>query len=153
MCRYSGAGRDVASPDAAGPARSKESDSVSRMRSRRVPVLKLGSKGPGGDQKSLRLCSSSVRKRSQAFASVCKRSRVSESVAHRRESQMVAKRRTVVTSGLVSGLRVSKVSTVTVIRGVVVAKPRTVVTFGLAFGERREEKREMRGEKRGEESG
>ena len=35
---------------------------------------------------------------------------------------MVAKRRTVVTFGLVSGLRVSKVSTVTGMRGVVVAK-------------------------------
>ena len=40
----------------------------SRMRSRRVPVLKLGSRGPGGDARSLRLCSQSVRKRSQAFA-------------------------------------------------------------------------------------
>ena len=67
---------------------------------------------------------------------------------------VVAKRRTVITFGLVSGLRVSKVSTVTGIAGGVVAKRRTVVTFGLASGERRgerrEEKREMRGEKRGE---
>ena len=38
------------------------------MRSRRVPVLRLGSRGPGGDASSLRL-------RSQAFAGVCKRSR------------------------------------------------------------------------------
>ena len=89
----------------------------SRMRSRRVPVLRLGSRGPGGDARSLRLCSPSVRKRPQAFASVCKRPRVSESVAHRREPQIVAKRRTVVTFGLVSRLRVSKVSTVTGIRG------------------------------------
>ena len=42
--------------------------------------------------------------------------------------------RTVVTFGLVSGLRVSKVSTVTGIGGVVVAKPGTVVTFGLRDG-------------------
>ena len=51
------------------------------------------------------------------------------------------------------GLRVSKVSTVTGIAGVMVAKRRTVVTFGLASGEkkgegeRRQEKREMRTEK------
>ena len=45
---------------------------------------------------------------------------------------VVAKRRTVVTFGLVSSLRISKVSTVTGIGGVVVAKRRTVVTFGLA---------------------
>ena len=44
---------------------------------------------------------------------------------------VVAKPRTVVTFGLVSRLRVSKVSTVSGIGGVVVAKPRTVVTFGL----------------------
>ena len=48
-------------------------------------------------------------------------------------------------------LSVPKVSTVTGIGGVVVAKRRTVVTFGLASGERkgerREEKREMRGER------
>ena len=44
---------------------------------------------------------------------------------------VVAKRRTVVTFGLVSGGRVSKVSTVTGIGGVVVAKRRAVVTFGL----------------------
>ena len=33
------------------------------MRSRRVPVLRLGSRGPGGDARSLRLCPPSVRKR------------------------------------------------------------------------------------------
>ena len=38
----------------------------SRMRSRRVPVLRLGSRGPGGDARWLRLCP-------QAFASVRKR--------------------------------------------------------------------------------
>ena len=117
----------------------------SRMRSRRVPVLKLGSRCPGGDQKSLRLCSSSVRE--------CRR--VSRIVGSRKSSQntelsslftfsvpkvstvtgiggvLGAKGRTVVTFGLVSSLRVSKVSTVTGIGGVVVAKRRTVVTFGL----------------------
>ena len=40
----------------------------SQMRSSRVPVLRLGSRGPGGDARSLRLCPPSVRKRSQAFA-------------------------------------------------------------------------------------
>ena len=72
---------------------------------------------------------------------------------------MVAKRRTIVTFGLVSSLRVSKLSTVTVIGGVVVAKRRTIVTFGLGRetrkrgewrGEERREKGEERGERRGE---
>ena len=49
---------------------SLEKSCCSRVRSRRVPVLRLGSWGPGGDQKSLRLCSPSVRKRLQASASV-----------------------------------------------------------------------------------
>ena len=252
----------------------------SRMRSRRVPVLRLGSRGPEGDARSLRLCSQSfaiVRNRPQSFAIGRNRS---QAFAERRtcvglagDTQIVAKRRTdvtfyvshyksvnshrdrggpgreaqncrhfwtrlvssrlksvnshgdrggrgrerlsVVTFGLVSSsrlnsvnshrrrggswsrnadqsslldssrvfasqkcqqsqgsrgswsrnadqssllkssrLRVSKVSTVTRIGGVVVAKRRSVVTFGLASGERkgerREEKREMRGEKRGE---
>ena len=44
---------------------------------------------------------------------------------------LVAKRRTGVTFGLAFDLRISKVSTVTGIGGVVVAKPRTVITFGL----------------------
>ena len=44
--------------------------------------------------------------------------------------------RTVVTFGLAFGLRVSTVSTVTGIGGVLVAKRRIVVTFGLAFGPR-----------------
>ena len=47
---------------------------------------------------------------------------------------VVAKRRSVVTFGLVWDLRVSKVSTGTGIRGVVVAKRRSVVTFGLVSG-------------------
>ena len=47
---------------------------------------------------------------------------------------LVAKRRTVVTFELVSGLCVSKMSTVTGIGGAVVAKRRTVVTFGLVSG-------------------
>ena len=58
----------------------------SRMRSRRVPVLRLGSRGPGGDARSLRLCSPSVRKRPQAFASVGE-CRASSGVANRRETQ------------------------------------------------------------------
>ena len=138
----------------------------SRMRSRRVPVLRLGSRGPGGDARSLRLCSQSVRKRSQSSASVRNRSR---RVAHAGEAKIVAKRRTVVTFyvlhyknvnshrdrggrgretqavvtfGHVSALRVSKALTVTGIGGVVVAKPRTVVTFGLASGERKGERRD-----------
>ena len=122
------------------------------MRSRRVPVLKLGSRGPGRDARPLRLCSQSVRKRSQ---SVRGGSDMPERRTRRKSSRnaelsslftfritkvstvtgiggvVVAKRRTVVTFGLVSGVRVSKVSTVTGIGGVVVAKPRTVVTFGL----------------------
>ena len=51
---------------------------------------------------------------------------------------MSAKRRTVVTFGLALGLRVSKVSTVTGMGGVVVAKCRTVITFGLALGLRQQ---------------
>ena len=74
------------------------------------------------DAKSVR----SVRKHPQASASVRKRPR----------AKIVAKRRTVVAFGLALRLRVSKVSTVTGIAGVVVAKCRSVVTFGLAFGPR-----------------
>ena len=123
------------------------------MRSRRVPVLRLGSRGPGGDARSLRLCSPSVRKRPQALGPKV-------STVTGIGGVVVAKRRTVVTFGLVSGLCVSKVPTVTGIgggrgretqncrhfwtrlgssrlksanshrdRGVVVAKPRTVVTL------------------------
>ena len=66
----------------------------SRMRSRRVPVLKLGSRGPGGDARSLRSCPQSVRNRSQSSASVRNRSR---RVAHAVEAKIVAKRRPVVT--------------------------------------------------------
>ena len=44
----------------------------SRMRSRRVPVLKLGSRGPGGDARSLRCVRKAFAKRSQASASVRK---------------------------------------------------------------------------------
>ena len=195
------------------------------MRSRRVPVLKLGSRGPGGDARSLRLWTQAfaiVRKRPQSFAVrrtcvtdlrrtcrkekiVAKRrtvvtfyvlhykcvnshrdrggrgretqncrslwdsfrvftsqqcqpsqgswgswsrkaelssrnwtrlgsSRLKNVSSHRDRGVVVAKRRTVVTFGLVSGLRVSKVATVTGIGGVVVAKRRTVVTFGLVSG-------------------
>ena len=77
---------------------------------------------------------------------------------------VVAKRRNVVTFGLAFSFCVSKVSTVTGIGRVVVAKHRTVatfglalgrrvsrvVTFGLAVGEKREERDSRRGEKREE---
>ena len=56
------------------------------MLRRRVPVLRLGSRGPGGDARSLRLCPPSVRTRPQAFASVGK-CRASSGVANRRETQ------------------------------------------------------------------
>ena len=57
------------------------------MRSRRVPVLKLGSRGPGGDARSYRC----VRKAS------AKRSRRVGHAGESTESKIVAKRRTVVT--------------------------------------------------------
>ena len=56
------------------------------MRSRRVPVLRLGSRGPGGDARSLRLCPPSVRKRLHASASVGE-CRASSGIANRRETQ------------------------------------------------------------------
>ena len=63
----------------------------------------------------------------------------------------VAKKlRNVITFGLVSFLRVSKVSTVTGIGGVVVAKRRIVVTLGLSSGERKGERREEKRYMRGE---
>ena len=62
----------------------------SRMRSRRVPVLKLGSRHPGGDAKSLRCVRKAFAKRSQ---SVRKRPRRGET----KETKIVAKCRTVVT--------------------------------------------------------
>ena len=59
------------------------------MRSRRVPVLKLGSRGPGGDAGSLRLCSQAfaiVRNCPQASAIVRNRSQASaESRTWRRD--------------------------------------------------------------------
>ena len=61
-------------------------------------------------------------------------SRLKSVNSHRDRGVLVAKPRTVVTFGLIPGLRVSKVSAVTGIGGVVVAKPRTVVTFGLVPG-------------------
>ena len=101
------------------------------MRSRRVPVLKLGSRGPGGDARSLRCVrkrSQSVRKastkRPQAFASVRGGSDMPERRKKRKSS------RNVELSSLFT-FRLTKVSTVTRIGGVVVAKRRTFVTFGL----------------------
>ena len=48
----------------------------------------------------------------------------------------IAKRRTVVTFGLALRFRVSQVSTITGIDGVVVSKRKTIVTFGLMLGPR-----------------
>ena len=129
------------------------------MRSRRVPVLKLGSRGPGGDARSLRCvrkASASVRKasakRSQAFASVRggsdmpeRRKRLSSLFTFRLTKVSTVtgiagvvvakptKPRTVSTFGLVLRIFITKVSTVTGIAGVVVTKPRTIVTFGLVL--------------------
>ena len=89
------------------------------MRSRRVLALRLGVWGLGVDAKSVR----SIRKRSP-----CVR-RVFASVRKRPRPKIVAKRRIVVAFGLAWRLRVSKVSNVKGIGGVVVAKRRTVVTF------------------------
>ena len=113
------------------------------MRSRRVPFLRLGSRGPGGHARSLRLCSqasASVRKRSQSSASV----RGASDLPERRKSSRNAKLSSLLT------FRSTKVSTVTGIGGVVVAKGRTVVTIGVASRERKGERREERGEKRDE---
>ena len=106
------------------------------MRSRRVPVLTLGSRGPGGDAKSLRCVRKASAKRSQSVrkASAIVRNR-SQRVGHAgesTESKIVAKRRTVVT------FYVSHYKSVNSHgdrggRGVVVAKRRTVVTFGLVL--------------------
>ena len=126
------------------------------MLRRRVPVLRLGSGGPGGDARSLRLrTQASVRNRSQWSASVRGGSDMPASRKSSRNAELsslftfsvpkvstitgiggvvVAKRRTVVTRRTVVVvlldlcLRVSKVSTITGIGGVVVAKRRTVVT-------------------------
>ena len=111
------------------------------MRSKSVPVLRLGSRGPGVQESTRGRCVCG-RKRPQSFASVCGASdlrRTCRRDENRRETQncrhfvrfavqkcqqsqgsggvLVAKRRIVVTFGLVSGLRVSNVSTVTGIGG------------------------------------
>ena len=97
------------------------------MRSRRVPVLRLGSRGPGGDARLLRLWTQAfaiVRNRSQASASV----RGASDLPERRKSSGIAELSSLFT------FRVSKVSTITGIGGVVLAKARTVVTFRLVSG-------------------
>ena len=110
----------------------------SRRRSRRVPVLKLGSRGPGGDARSLRCvrkafasvrkASASVRKASasvrKASASVRGGSDMPDRRKRRKSSRNVG-----LSSLFTFGL--TKVSTVKGIGGVVVANRRTVVTFGL----------------------
>ena len=64
-----------------GTAASKlDRDVLSRMLRRRVPVSRLGSRDPRGDQKSLRLCC-------KAFASMCKACASSCAVENRRETQ------------------------------------------------------------------
>ena len=102
------------------------------MLRRRVPVLRLGSRGPGGDARSLRLrtqASAIVRNLwTQASAIVRKRPR---SVGH--ASDMPERRKSSRNAELSSlfTFRITKVSTITGIGGVVVVKRRTVVTFGL----------------------
>ena len=97
----------------------------SRMLRRRVPVLKLGSRGPGGDARSLRLWTQAfaiVRNRSQSFAIVRNRPQSSASVhggsdmPERRKSSRNAELSSLFT------FRITKVSKVTGIGGVVVAK-------------------------------
>ena len=80
-----------------------------------------------------------VRKRPQSFARV----------EHAREPKMVAKRRTVVSFGLVFGLRVSKVSTITGIWGGMVAKRGTVVILGGTLREKGKGQESRREESRG----
>ena len=102
------------------------------MRSRRVPVLRLGSRGPGGEARSLRLWSqafASVRNRPPSTAILRKRSR---SVGLVLDLRRTCRRRKSSRNAELSSLftfRITKVSTVTGIGGVVVAKPRTVRHF------------------------
>ena len=67
------------------------------MRSRRVPVLQLGSRGPGGDARSLRCVRKAFASVRKAFASVRNRSRRVGHAGESTEFKIVAKRRTVVT--------------------------------------------------------
>ena len=73
------------------------------MLRRGIPVLRLGSRGPAGDQKSLRLCSQAS---ARASASACE-CRACVAVAKRKPSRkcgvLVVKRRIVVTFGRGSG--------------------------------------------------
>ena len=117
------------------------------MRSGRVPVLRLGSRGTGGDARSLRL-------RSQASASVCGGSDMPvgrKSLRNAELSSLFTFRITKVSTGhrdlggrgretqncrhfWTRVFASQKCQQVTGIRGVVVAKRRTVVTFGLVLG-------------------
>ena len=116
---------------------------VSGLRVSKVSTVTGIGGGPGRETQNCRHCWTRLGS-----------SRLKSVNSHRDRGVLVAKPRSVVTFRLASGLRVSKVSTVTGIGGVLVAKPRSVVTFGLVSGERkgdgREEKREIRGENRGE---
>ena len=123
---------------------SRGEDVIHRTLRRRVPVLRLGSRNPGDDQKSLRFCPqafASVRKPLQGFASLRKPSRVSRLFGNRTSSRnaelshflrlafqncqqsqgsggvVVPKRRAVVTFGFASCRRVPKVSVTGIGRG------------------------------------
>ena len=113
------------------------------MLRRRVHVLRLGSSGPGGDQKSLRLCPQAfarVRKaftkRSQSFRKAfTKRSRVSR-IPRSREAQNCRHFRTCDWFSYFKSVNS---------HGVLVVKRRTVVTFGLAPGSRVSKCQQSRG--------
>ena len=92
------------------------------MRSRRVPVLRLGSRGPGGDARLLRLW----RKRSQSFAIVRKRPQAS---AVRRTCRRDENRRETQNCHHFLRFVSQKCQQSQGIGGVVVAKRRTVITF------------------------
>ena len=101
-----------------------------RLLSRRVPVLKLGSRGPGGDARSLRCVRKASAKRPQSVRKA--------SAIVRNRSQAFAKRsRRVGHAGETNDTKI-------------IPKRRTVVTFGLAAGERKGERREEKREKRGD---
>ena len=63
------------------------------MLHRRVPVLKLGSRGPGGEQKSLRLCPHAFAKRLQAPVSVAYFLGVEKSSGNAERSSLLNSRR------------------------------------------------------------
>ena len=90
------------------------------MRSRRVPVLKLGSRGPGGDARSLSCVRKPFAKRSQ---SVRKRSQSVRGGSDMPESPQSPKSSRNAELSSFFTFRITKVSTITGIGGAVVAKP------------------------------